>query len=475
MRAGCRNLAIVLCLNGAIPFLSHAATPAEQAFIDGQATAQSATSSASTNITNGTIATTVNSFDPSYYNYSGTAPEAGYFMGGSGDTITPGAGKVTACQTGPVNPNAFLQQNCDAISYMARNPTIRPQFTITPGDPMILNSKQITANAGTLAAQSLGFADPSAMGSFTACQTTTTSTSPTYTTEVCNEYLSTTTNMCTVGRNVVVDARSNFQCNETANAFETLKCRRSSSVTCAGGGDGCDRGGIVPNSWAGDMNTTWLPDDAGNYILQFGTIADNYWCGYAITQDRTLTFSISDVALISRFALTRAAFDDWILVEVNGTIVYIGPYGGDRLEVTPAPATLIPGYCYRDEYGNGYSCYTTNAWGDSSFYGSYGYCEARGNYFDGYGGTWYCSNIQPGMVQYGANSYGYPELRTSWNIGLNIDLRPYLRNGSNTIFMRVIVAGCGEGAIQMTTRQVCPLNCSVSTNNQCGALEARAR
>jgi len=236
MRAGCIKFAMALChmllyLGGAIPVLSHAVTPVEQAFIDGQAAAQSATSSASTNITNGTIATTVNSFDPSYYNYSGTAPEAGYFMGGSGDTITPGAGKVTACQTGPVNQNAFLQQNCDAINYMVQNPTTRPQFTINPDDPMILNSRQITANAGTLAAQSLGFADPSAVGSFTACQTTTTSTSPTYTTEVCNEYLSSMTNMCIVGRDVVVDAQSNFQCNETANAYETSTCDKTLSVT----------------------------------------------------------------------------------------------------------------------------------------------------------------------------------------------------------------------------------------------------
>ena len=151
MRAGCRKFAMVLChtllyLGGAIPLLSHAGTPVEQAFIDGQAAAQSAASGASTMITGGTIANTVNSFNPSYYNYSGTAPEASYFMNGGGDTITPGTGKVTACQTGPVNPNAFLQQNCDAISYMARNPTIRPQFTLTPGDPNVAISRSIEAN-----------------------------------------------------------------------------------------------------------------------------------------------------------------------------------------------------------------------------------------------------------------------------------------------------------------------------------------
>ena len=194
MRAGCRKFAMVLChtllyLGGAIPQLSHAVTPVEQAFIDGQAAAQSAASSTSTNITNGTVAATVNSFNPSYYNYSGTAPEAGYFMNGGGDTITPGAGKVTACQTGPVNPNAFLQQNCDAINYMARNPTIRPQFTISPGDPNVAISRSIEANPATLAANSLGYASPSAIGAFTGCTTQTITTPPTYTTEVCNEYL----------------------------------------------------------------------------------------------------------------------------------------------------------------------------------------------------------------------------------------------------------------------------------------------
>jgi len=227
MRAGCRNLAIVLCLSGVVPVLSHAATPAEQAFIDGKAAGQSATSSASANITNGTIATTVNSFNPSYYNYSSTAPEAGYFMGGSGDTITPGAGKVTACQTGPVNPNAFLQQNCEAINYMVQNPTTRPQFTINPGDPNVARSRIIEANPGTLAATSLGYASPSAIGAFAGCTTQTITTPPTYTTEICNEYLNATSQMCVVGRTIVVDADANYQCNQTVNAYQTQTCNRT--------------------------------------------------------------------------------------------------------------------------------------------------------------------------------------------------------------------------------------------------------
>lgn len=229
---------------------------AAQAFAEGKALGQGASGSVAGNITNGTIANTVNSFNPQYYQYSTTAPETQYFQGGNGDTYTPGASKITSCANDPANPDKFLQQNCDAINYMARNPATRPQFTINPNDPMILNSRRITANAGTLAAQSLGFADPSAIGSFTACQTTTTSTSPTYTTEVCNEYLSTTENMCIVGRDVVVDAQSNFQCNETASSYESLGCRRGVSVTVG-------FGQCTPGAWLGRaafVDCSWCVD-----------------------------------------------------------------------------------------------------------------------------------------------------------------------------------------------------------------------
>ena len=42
--------------------------------------------------------------------------------------------------------------------------------------------------------------------------------------------------------------------------------------------------------------------------------------------------------------------------------------------------------------------------------------------------------------------------------------------------MRTIVAGRGEGAVQLTTRQLCPRNCREQwDNSQCAALEQRAK
>lgn len=354
--------------------------------------------------------------------YGSNTPEMNYFADGKGDTSGPGVAKINACASYTPGPDKIANQECEAVNFLARNPQVRPQFNISKNDPMIQRAKQLDKNAEQAFAQFF----PGGTGGSSQCVTKTETIPGQYSTETCVSSQEIGTQQCTMGRVINIDTDANFQCDQTLSAYETLKCRRGNNVVCTGGGDGCDQGGIIPNSWAGDMATSFTPDGAGNYILQFGTIADNYWCGWGVVHDRNLTFNIRDVGLITRFALTRAAFDDWLMVKVNGNLVYVGPYGGDRLEFVQ-----------------------------------------------------HWINIQEWMlfeyVQYCANCFGSPELGTSWNISLNIDIRPYLRNGSNTIFVRTIVAGCGEGAIQLTTRQACPRVCSVSTRNDCAALEARSR
>jgi len=410
-------------------------TPAEQAaaaqkaFADAQALANGASASAAAGITGSAMANTINSFNSKYYQYSNTAPEAALFQGGNGNTKASGLDKITSCANSPANPDKFLQQNCDAINLMAKNPSTRPQFQLTY-DPSFTRTRTIEANPSTLAANSLGFANPNAIGAFTGCTTRTKTTPATQSIEVCHEGPTGTTQTCTIGRSVVVAANTNYQCDKTTNSYTSLKCNRIATATCTGGGDGCDRGGIVPNSWAGDMAVSFTPDGAGNYILQFGTIADNYWSGWGTVYDRTLTFTIKDAALVSMFSLVRAVFDDWILVSINGKVVYVGPYGGDRLETFYRPCIISTRFCTENYLGP--------------------------------------------FVRYCATCTRYPELYTNWNIGLSIDLKPYLKTGTNTIFVRTVVAGLGEGAIQIRTRQVCPVTCTASIDNQCQSLEARA-
>lgn len=214
----------------------HAAppTPVQQAFTDAQTLANGAVAGAATGVTNGTVQSTVNSFNPTYYSYSNTAPETALFMGGNGDTFTAGTAKITACQTGAANPDAFRQQNCDAINFMAKNPSTRPQFTISPTDTNIAASKAIEKNASTLAEKSLGFVNPNAVGSFTGCASKTTTTPPTYGIEVCYDAATATSQMCTIGRTVVVNANTDYQCNKTANVYGTQTCSRTAVVTIPG-------------------------------------------------------------------------------------------------------------------------------------------------------------------------------------------------------------------------------------------------
>ena len=153
-----------------------------------------------------------------------------------------------------------------------------------------------------------------------------------------------------------------------------------------------------------DMAMSWVPGGNGNYSLYLGTVADNYWGGYAAVYDKSMTFNISNPAFFTKFTLAGAWFDDWLHVMINEKTVYVGPFGGDRLKVVKVPSV----WC-----------------------------------------GWDCGETYETMIQYGESSFGWPELSRNWGVGLSVDLRPYLRSGQNIIAMRTIVAGNGEGAIRI--------------------------
>jgi len=172
--------------------------------------------------------------------------------------------------------------------------------------------------------------------------------------------------------------------------------------------------GVLPGTTQADITTTYGANASG-YYMTMGSIGDNYW-GQGV-YDRTMRFDIQNKDSVTVFNLTRAIFDDWLLVKINNTTIAVGPYGGDRLE-----------------YG----------W----------FCQP-----DGEGGS-SCLD-----VRYGEHLYGWSEMRRSWDFQLNVDLRPYLVNGQNTIFTRTIVGGRGEMFIQFNTQTFgCPQNTQLIGN-----------
>lgn len=217
------------------PAWAAALTPAEQAaaaqkaFSDAQALAGGASASAAAGLSGNAAANTVNGFNSTYYQYSNTAPEAALFQGGNGSTQAPALNKITSCANDPANPDKFLQQNCDAINLMAKNPSTRPQFQLT-NDPMFAKTRAIEANSSTLAANALGFVDQNAIGAFTGCTTQNQTTPATQAIEVCHEGSTDSSQTCRIGRSVVVSANTNYQCDKTTNTYLPQTCDKTVNV-----------------------------------------------------------------------------------------------------------------------------------------------------------------------------------------------------------------------------------------------------
>ncbi len=262
----------------------------------------------------------------------------------------------------------------------------------------------------------------------------------------------------------------------------------------AKGGDG----EITDASFSGDMAVRLVGGSETEREYYIGTVGDNYW-GTG-SYDRTVRFNLANPQGTEMFNIVRAGFDDHMLVAVNGTIVYIGASGGNMLEwvqgtteascsytggvyacTSPSDTFVTKGtyqpWNWRDGDGNLYACpagtvYKTGSSGDGCYAvttKNYKYCSQ--SYWwngdaGGDGGSYSCTQgCADGMVQHMTTGIGYGpgclplERRTSWNIGTDIDIRPYLKTGTNEIFMRTLVGGGGEGWISVRTR-----SCGASLN-----------
>jgi hypothetical protein len=192
-----------------------------QTFNDAKSFASGKTQGVFNNVTSGAAQDKV----PKY----GTNPqETQYFQGGQGQLSGPGIGKMQSCATYTPGPDKVANQECEAVNFLARNPQIRPQFNIDKNDPMFLAAKHARDNAESFF-QSLGI--NGGAGNSTQCTTKNETTPAQYTTETCSSLKEVGEQQCTMGRVVNIDADSNFQCDQTVNAYETLKCRRSNNVS----------------------------------------------------------------------------------------------------------------------------------------------------------------------------------------------------------------------------------------------------
>ncbi len=149
-----------------------------------------------------------------------------------------------------------------------------------------------------------------------------------------------------------------------------------------------------------------------NGILTIGTIADNLWKGDGCQlYDVNTTFKLKNVHFIKEFTIFNVGFDDYMEIIVNGHSVYAGPDGGSNLQIVrKVEQHKFLGHIFSEKVH---------------------------------------------LVVSNGNSEHPCERQTNWNLNENINLVPYLREGENSIRIRVFVSGAGEGWLKIRAKQNC--------------------
>lgn len=181
--------------------------------------------------------------------------------------------------------------------------------------------------------------------------------------------------------------------------------------------DDCDNRGIVKTSLSSDMRFEYCYP-----YLTIATIPTRYAPQICGNYDRVTNFQIRSKEEITEFRIVEVGFRNWFWIKVNGHTVYVGPRGGSYVEgfFNNNMPIVRNG---QGEYGcdNNLQCY--GVWG---------------------GGVWVkCddTNTRHSRFRLGTEYVQKPDFK----FNLDIDLKPYLKEGDNDIWMRVIVSRPGVG------------------------------
>ncbi|MNR71418.1 hypothetical protein D3C71_20330 [compost metagenome] len=200
---------------------------------------------------------------------------------------------------------------------------------------------------------------------------------------------------------------------------------------------------------SGELNVVEMSSDMAVNLVShngpvreyyLGTVGDNYW-GNGL-YNRSIRFTVEDPKNTPEFAVIQQGWDDYMLVRLNGHIIFAGPYGGNMLSYGLEDGETV---CYEECTGGGDAgCSWTTV------------CTKGG--CPRHMAQWSTDvRTKPGSFwnrfEYGCNN---TELSTSWDTSSYIDMRPWLVNGSNTLEFTVLVAGNGEGWLKIRT-QACEM------------------
>lgn len=171
--------------------------------------------------------------------------------------------------------------------------------------------------------------------------------------------------------------------------------------------------------------------DVSNGFIMIGIDHDNYLFGSCATYNNVVNFNIANISLVTIFKLVHVKFDDYLELKLNGNIFYVGPDGGDYLEVKNREIELKNTRTIKEIA----PLQEVNAKNIQRKEG-------------------YATKIKVTEV---FNGYEYKscERNTNWNQEVDVDLKPYLKSGENILEMKLLVSGGGDGWLKIEAKQQC--------------------
>ena len=382
----------------------------------------------------GGAANTINNTSPDQFapRYEGVpAGSEGYYGGGNIIPKAQGSSKIAGCEN-IAEEDLYKRQECEGINFVGKNPTIRPDMTISTQEPLAQGTHNITSDPTDTLNKwgwTIPFNPDGSIGTIPteACNNELI-TIPAKTVEKdCSVYHDVEQYLCETTLKVEVDPSFNYSCLETKFQNNTYSCDKKLKVTCEQAMS-CADAGVIPGGTQGDMRIYYSHVADGVYNMFFGTQGDNYW-GTGV-YPRSMVVNIKNYDRLKQFYLLRAQYDDHVLVKVNGTAVY----------------------------------YNNNSYGYNG--------DARNWSLVG------CPNKRYCVVDLNSGAYihsDYLEKGKSWDFWPYHNLLPFLKEGENVIQVFTAVGGWGEAFLNFRTQQACEPNCIDTWENSCTQYEERVK
>ena len=148
-----------------------------EAFSQGGDLGRTGNTQARGQVTGGTASSTVP-------NYTTNPREAAFY--GSGDLNGPAAAAISNCAR--ASGSSYADQACNATNFSQTNPGQRPNFALTPNDPLVTRSQSIANDPQAIAGN--------ISGTYSSCTTQTVKSADIFETRICNEYRTLETQVC---------------------------------------------------------------------------------------------------------------------------------------------------------------------------------------------------------------------------------------------------------------------------------------